>query len=466
MEPHAALVNVDILHEIFAHLALPCRQETWPILDGDVTEQDWERFDSYAKRIRFLVFYDFGTIHPSVFLRLIQLKKFSPLLPNVQIINSMPGGSGLLSVLSTNLLELCIVPDNQDKVFPTVWACLKALPETSPNLQKLLVQTSLSQASLNAIPRMTNIQNLSLIDPGIHDLSFFYSLSTLEHLESLAISGFKEPTSIVIPLTGTWTDRPFPALRKLEITSVASKIPILLRIFKHSHPLQQLELRQSSRNLSAGSDLSTSWPQVIRDISSKFYSLKSLTMIGPTSNDPSLPLFNVFEPLLDMHQFELVHLDFPCLLFSNADLQKVASAWPGLTTFRMAGSQGTPNATIEALEAFAVGCPKLQGLSLPFDACQLPSTDDHLPISFSKLKTLDAQNSPIDRKLSVARHLDRIFPNLKTIQSTVHESIWSEVGELLKTFKAVRMDQKARDFEVMKRARSSARRISTMEWSS
>ncbi|KAG6864099.1 hypothetical protein C0993_009409 [Termitomyces sp. T159_Od127] len=371
----------------------------------------------------------------------------------------MPGGSGLLSVLSENLLELRILPDSSEETFPTVWTCLDALPEISPGLQKLHVQTRLSQASLKAFSRLSNLQNLSLFNTGIQDLSFFYSLSTLEHLESLTISGFEEPTSVVTPLPSTWTARPYPALRKLDITcDTPSKISVLFQIFKH-HPLQRLELRQA-RSPSSDFDLSSAWPQVIRDISSKFYSLKSLTIFGPI-NGFSIPLFNIFEPLIDMHEFEAVHLDFPCLLFSNADLHKLASAWPGLVTLRMAGSSGTPNATIEALEVFAVRCPKLHGLSLPFDARQLPSMTD-LPVSFSRMKTLDAQDSPIDSALSVARHLDRIFPNLKTIQSTLNNRIWSEVGDLLKTFKAVRMDQKARDFEVMKRARST-RRISIAE---
>ncbi|KAG6884980.1 hypothetical protein C0992_005549, partial [Termitomyces sp. T32_za158] len=389
------------------------------ILDGSVTEQDWEKFDSLL------------TTHAT---------------PEI------------LS-LAAKSAELRIVPDSSEEIFPTVWTCLEALPETSPGLRKLLLQTRLSQASLKSFSRLSHLQSLSLFNSGIRDFSFFYSLSTLEHLESLTISGFEEPASVVTPLTGTWTTRPYPALRKLEITSDnPSKFSILFKIFKH-HPLQRLELRHS-RSLSAESDLPSAWSQVIHDISSKFLTLKSLSIFGPI-NGPSTPSFGIFEPLVDMHEFESVHLDFPCLLFSNDDLHKLASAWPGLVTLRMAGSSGTPNATIEALEVFAVLCPKLHGLSLPFDARQLPSVND-LPVSFSKLKTLDAQDSPIDSALSVARHLDRIFPNLKTIQSTLNDRIWSEVGDLLKTFKAVRMDQKVRDFEVMKRARS-ARRISTME---
>lgn len=35
MESHVALANVDILHEIFAHLALTCWQETWRLVPED-----------------------------------------------------------------------------------------------------------------------------------------------------------------------------------------------------------------------------------------------------------------------------------------------------------------------------------------------------------------------------------------------------------------------------------------------
>ncbi|KAH0580225.1 hypothetical protein H2248_001744 [Termitomyces sp. 'cryptogamus'] len=512
MKPHAALMNVDILHEIFAHLALlPSRHETWLqlpesekgnrtvllsaalscktlsspaldalwwkiddichllhvlpafhlsgqdyVLDGHITEQDWKRFDSYAKRVRYLVFHDFCTIHSSVFLRLAQLKKFSPLIPNVQAISSRPGGSGLLSVLSTSLLDLDIRPDNSDGICPTVWPCLEALPDTSPNLRTLLVQATLSPTSLKAFPRMSNIQCLYLLNARIHDLDFFYSLSKLEHVKLLVISGFEEPTATITTLkvTDAWTAQPFPALRKLVITSDAPSVfSVLFEIFQH-HPLQLLDLHPQSLRIDhtlVASNLSTEWSQVIRDISSKFCSLKDLTIVGST-NGTQAPLFTVFEPLLGMHEFELIDLDFPCLPFSNADLQQVASAWPKLIKLRLTGSQGPLNATLEALMAFAVGCPKLQDLSLEFDASYTPSMGD-VSIFSNELKTLDVQNSPIHSALSVARYLDRMFPNLETIHANDCNSTWSEVGVLIEMFRAVRMDQKARDAGVMERAR-------------
>ncbi|KAG6835713.1 hypothetical protein H0H93_015399, partial [Arthromyces matolae] len=427
------------------------------VIDGEITEQDWGRFTAYAKRIRCLVFYDFETIHPSVFIRLNQLADSLPLLPNVKLVNSMPGGAGLLHLLNTSLLELSMCPDDSSAIFPVVWAVLQAVPHRAPSLQRLHVQTSLSKASLNAIFEMSNLRVLSLFGTGLQDLGFFHSLSTLQQLESLTISGFAEPTGFSTPRTSIiLPSRPFSALKKLVIEVAPSHIRSLFSFLKHHH-LQQLELRSAGHDDVVEVDLASHWPQAIETIGQNFRYLKNLAIISSADDRSLPPSFSIFEPLLDMHDLESVHLVFPCLLFSNDEFKKMAGAWPELQTLRMAGSTGVPNVTVEGLQAFAV-CSKLHGLSLPFDARKIPVGDGDQAVSFSKLKTLDAQHSPIESASAAARQLDRIFPSLKTIQSAVHQNIWGEVGDLLRLFKAVRTDQKARDFHLMKRGRFTSRR--------
>ncbi|KAG6909764.1 hypothetical protein DXG01_015480 [Tephrocybe rancida] len=306
---------------------------------------------------------------------------------------------------------------------------------------------------------MNNLQNLSLLNTGAGDLSFFYTLAQLEHLETLQLSDFEEPTSVLLPLVdgGALTYRPFPALKHLDINLPPAQLISLLKIFKQ-HPLQRLELRHYKHATPNGPDTSSYWAQVLRSVAGKFYSLKNLTMASTSAEvEDSFLSNNIYEPLLDMRGLESVNLDFPWPPFLDADFKKMASAWPELSTLRLAGlATAAPKATFAALEVLAMGCPKLHGLSLSFNACQLPSSDD-TSVSCSKVKTLDAQHSPTDNALFTARHLDRLFPHLKTIQSTVQQKIWGEVGDLLRTFKAVRMDQKARDFQTMKRARPARR---------
>ncbi|KAG6852086.1 hypothetical protein H0H87_010985 [Tephrocybe sp. NHM501043] len=252
---------------------------------------------------------------------------------------------------------------------------------------------------------------------------------------------------ITVPPAGS---RCFPALKILDVCVSPAHIAFLLKPFKR-HPLQRLELRQpldTAQNDSA-------WAQAILQISTKFQSLKHLTMVASGMDpSPSTALFHTFEPLLSIHGLESVNLDFPWLLFSDEQFKQMASAWPELSTLRLSGSAEAPNASIASLQAFSMECPKLHGLSLPFDARRLPPTDE-LPVSSSRLKSLDTQYSPVDNALHTARHLDRIFPKLKTIQSNNNQRIWTEVGDLLRTFKAVRTDQKARDFELMKRVNSA-----------
>jgi len=166
------------------------------------------------------------------------------------------------------------------------------------------------------------------------------------------------------------------------------------------------------------------------------------------------PAFYLLEPLLQLSTLETVHLSFPWLLFSDDDFQRIAAAWPELYSMSFKGSIGTPNATIISLQFFAIRCPKLHSLSIPFDARRLPLTAvDDTPVSFSGLKALTTQDSPIESPLSVAQYLDRIFPNVKSIQPGSHEELWEQVGGHIKTLRMAQKTQ-TRDLERMQSVQS------------
>ncbi|KAG5641327.1 hypothetical protein DXG03_005484 [Asterophora parasitica] len=362
-----------------------------------------------------------------------------------------------------------MIADDSAELFPTVLACIDALVEEAPKLLDLQVQANLAGACLSTIPRMAELRRLSLLSNGMRDIRFFHSLSVLEHLKSLAIT-FEESAAVTNSLSPQVSaPRALPALTDLDVSVSPQQIAPLLSIFK-DHPLERLEIRTAIRPFSLDGprlpDVTPDpslWIKALQDLPVRFPHLKHLTVgyhyYGGRRVDMTAPgQFNLFEPLLELHELESIHLDFPWLFFTDSEFQKVASSWPELSSIRFAGSIGTPTATIAALQSFAIHCPKLQGISLPFDARQLPPTTvEDAPVSFSRVKTLDTQESPVESALSVARHIDRIFPNIKTIQSSRNGDLWGEVGDLIRVLKAVRMDQKARDFALMKRVRSARR---------
>ncbi|KAG5650175.1 hypothetical protein H0H81_000449 [Sphagnurus paluster] len=434
------------------------------VLNGPINEKDWERLIFYAKRVRHLVFTD-NKIHSSVYFRLLQWSKHAPLLPNVQSIESMPRESGILCVLSPSLRRVSIVPDDTSELFPAVWACLEALVDAAPQLRTLHVQTTLTEASLSSFSRMSDLRELSLICPGIHDLRFVHKLSSLEHLNSLRIT-FDKSSTISSPLRPPKSPA-FPALTNLDLSIPPLQISQVLSIF-NNHFLERLEIRAATSAMTRAHEQidPDMWARGLRGIPTMFPHLKHLTLgyYGDQYGDIlASGLFPLFEPLLELRKIETIRLEFPWLLFTDDEFKKIALAWPELTTLRFAGSNGMPVATIAALESFAINCPKIVGLSLAFDARVLPPTTvDDAPVSFSRVRTFDTQESPIESPLSVARHLDRIFPHIKTIQSARNGGLWAEVGDLLRVLKAVRTDQKARDLVLMKRLRSS-RRMSTLD---
>ncbi|KAF5367283.1 hypothetical protein D9615_010466 [Tricholomella constricta] len=347
-----------------------------------------------------------------------------------------------------------------------VWACLDALVEHAPKLQDLHVQTTLTPACLSTIPRMSNLQCLSLLCKGLRDVRFLHALHVLKHLKKLVISFEDSATFVISSLPKASTAQALPALIELNVSVPPQQISPLLSIFKE-HSLRRLEIRTPpKRSILEGPPQPDPipdpemWAKALQDIPIRFPYLTHMTVgFQRDRMDMTAPgLFPLFEPLLDLRELENVNLDFPWLFFTDDDFKKIALAWPELCTLRLAGSVGTPIATVTALQSFAIHCPKLHGISLQFDARQLPPTTiEDAPISFSKVKLLDTQDSPVDSALSVARHIDRIFPSIKTIQSSRQGELWGEVGDLIRVLKAVRMDQKARDHALMKRVRSTRR---------
>ncbi|KAG6908988.1 hypothetical protein DXG01_002477 [Tephrocybe rancida] len=499
MAPHVALLTPEILHEIFAHLvfkpsvpwnppgppedrlalanaALSCRRFKEPaldalwsrlenithafkllpafrrlggcfVLDGVVTHEDWARFDSYAKRVRCLIFVDHGIIHPSVYIRVAQLKP-SPLLPNLQSIASSPGGSGILTVLSPTLVDVRIMADESAKFFPEICTCLQVLSVSAPRLRVLSVQAVLARESLCMFSRMSQLEDLFLIGKGNWDPSFLTSLSSLQYLHTLKFE-IDDSVATYTPSRGR-TPPPsfFSSLRILEVFGQPWQTTASLSIFP-AHPLRHLVL--STPHQRASPELGI-WALAAQDIASKFRSLQHLELLctvwDGALTPPALPDFAILEPLLELKGLELVRLEFPCLFFSDSEFEKTAAAWPNLRSLQLSGSSGIPNATIASLQSFAVHCPSLQSLSVAFDARKVPApgaASAAAPVSFSKLESFAVQDSPIDTILSIGRHLDRLFPSLHTIEASAHQDTWADVKSLVDTLQLARMDQRARD---------------------
>ncbi|KAG6840117.1 hypothetical protein C0991_008877 [Blastosporella zonata] len=295
---------------------------------------------------------------------------------------------------------------------------------------------------------MTNLEALSLIGKGNTDAGFLSSLSALEHLHTLKFDIDDSEIDHADSNRPLPSSSFFPSLRTLEVFGPPPRIANSLAIFEEGHPLRQLKWESSSLGPQIDVPDLALWTSATRTIALKFPYLHDLKLKILTPRNFLSPAQAYFlEPLLELNFLEVLHLQFPWLSFSDAEFERMAVAWPHLRSLRLLGSSGIPKATISSLQSFAIHCPNLHSLSFAFDARQfkLPSPSVDEPISFSKLHTLDVQDSPVDDSLLLGRHLDRIFPNIIGIEGTDNPKIWAEVLTTINNLLLARSDQRARE---------------------
>ena len=161
---------------------------------------------------------------------------------------------------------------------------------------------------------------------------------------------------------------------------------------------------------------------------------------------PTVPLAEVLQPALGIPT--LTHADFALedshlVTAREEDYAALAGAWPRLHALdiefehgRAMGEGGEPG--VQALVAFARGCPDLVALTLPVLACANPPPAGAVPVFDHGLRSLvladmfagqDAEGPlrgqlRVLRTFELAQLLDRMFPNLDLSDEEVRREYW------------------------------------------
>ncbi|TRM70652.1 hypothetical protein BD626DRAFT_564262 [Schizophyllum amplum] len=134
-------------------------------------------------------------------------------------------------------------------------------------------------------------------------------------------------------------------------------------------------------------------------------------------------------PLLSFTGLVSVSIHVFDIRFDDADITRLAAAWPRLRTLSLCGaSKMTPACTLASLLSLARGCPDLEELSLALDATEPPSDATNTPQPADqphapargrppyRLRKLDVMRSPIcSEPEHVASFLTRYFPFLRPL---------------------------------------------------
>jgi hypothetical protein len=181
---------------------------------------------------------------------------------------------------------------------------------------------------------------------------------------------------------------------------------------------------------------------------------------GPPEADELTP--TVLRPLLAFSNLRQLKLLAPGFRLNNAFIEDMSMAWQKIEcltlypTMRDAATNLGGSVTIAALSSFARNCPRLNDLSLLFDATVVPQGPHPSPngprIRQTKLTSFRVYSSPIDSPSLVAHFLSSIFPELRDIQASYYPQVlearerletWKEVKKQVPFLAAARSDEEA-----------------------
>ena len=433
-----------------------------------MSQADWDRLQYYSRRIN--VFfgvdndYNDSLIHPSTYLRIAQLQS-SALFPSLRHLHYELEDSSKshIFLFISPLLDSITLHDIGGFENTIVGPFLATLQASSPMLRRIVLNSGqMSVDTLKkSIPHFKQLRSLELSDAVfMDDFGLWEVLGTLPSLANLFldIDPSRHPTHDPEDSNSQSGDpKYFDALETLSITGSVFLIQHLLS-FIDSPYLKSLSLYpaidlvhiQEPRNEPV--DLLT--PSMTIVVSKWSESLKELN-IGTSPLSVVMPngithrnskLLTLLSGLHEIQSFSFFGWRMENY---NDALKRLAMSWPKLRDL-----ENKIPISLSALRILAENCPDLRLLHIQLDTSTIPPFDD---ISTKSVRhnlevlyvmgpgdpedhQLDAiTETMLESQIQVARHLDLIFPYLKTIE--VRDKKWSGISKLVKLCQDVRRGQ-------------------------
>ena len=348
-----------------------------------------------------------------------------PLLPRLQNLIAdkiLPGELGSLTpLLAPSLRDIMFSLEESEIGSHLATSMLQTISAAIPQLESFVYtgDHSILPSQLLVLGRLTQLKCLQLNKHILVNEDLLFSISSIKTLESLTVT-LKLRDDATSSLPGG-----FESLRTINITASAKDL-LSFVLSVPPHPLDDLYLEFSDK-LSVKSTLTT-LSSICRHIHKTFTGGIHLDFCKPFLHPPA-EIVMLIEPVLslDIASFDLLyHSQVPSV--SDADLLRLASAWPRLTHLnfhhihRTASPASCP--TVSGIFALAARLPKLDTLFLAeFDALSIPSRRAVPPgalahgLSEFRVQTVrikpDRNGIHTPHTLRLAAILDAAFPRLE-----------------------------------------------------
>ena len=170
-------------------------------------------------------------------------------------------------------------------------------------------------------------------------------------------------------------------------------------------------------------------------------SLKNLFIISDTSSfglPQAIATSKCLMLLTDLHEMQCFHLINWKMEDMDDDVRRLVTSWPKLRTLKVLSLNET-SISLSTLKIIAENCPELRQLHIRLETSAIQPFDTSSKSLRHNLEVLtvvralpptDTQTM-LESQIQVTRHLDSIFPYLKSIEVHPKDVMWSGIRDLV-----------------------------------
>ena len=399
-----------------------------------MSQADWDRLQYYSRRIKSICNNDYAPqIHPSIYIRIAQLQsQSSPLFPSLRRLECqlyskcISKNSDIFLFLLSPLLD-SLEFGNIKGFESTIVGPFLATLSSSPQILRTIILNSGRMPVDILKESIVHFKQLRYLDLSVENfMSDFVlwevlgTLPSLAHLTLKAIDPASHPAHAPENSNSQSKGPYFDALESLHVTGSFFFIQHLLGFIDSprietikiypviNHILNEHDHEPDNLLSLSMTIIASKWSQSLKhllinsfDISHRYGISRSLTL------------------LTDFHKLQKLLLNGWRVDNVNDDVRRLVMSCPKLRVL----SLGETPISLSALKIVAERCPNLQELFIHLDASTIPPFDASSESLGHKLEILTVWSVhssftqiSLESQIQIARHLDLIFPYLKTIQ--------------------------------------------------
>jgi hypothetical protein len=452
-----ATSNVHVLY-----MTLSCLQ----FLSGNVSQADCDRLQYYSRKVKSLALDNPDDLHPSTYIRIAQLLQSTSLFPSLRHLKQYNGDINHISLFQSPLLESLELRSFRGFENTIVGPFLASLP--SQLVRRIVLNNGQISGDIfkKSFVHFKQLRSLELA-VFMSDFTLLEVLGTLPSLADLTLKAI-DPAShpahdAEIPensnhQSASGGPKYFEALETLSVTGSFFFIQHLLGFIDspclatiRAYPV--IDSDSDWRVHVPDQDnhyftpfmtiIASKWPQSLENL---------LIDSNPSDAAHRQEISKCLTLLKVLHEMRTFQLNWK-MKNADDDVRRLVMSWPKLILLNLDHTF----ISLSTLRIIAEKCPELRylhaGIQLefstipPFESSSksLRHKLEILSVPAERVESVDDDDDPftqtLECQIQVARHLDFIFPHLKSIKVQRDVEIWPNIYDLVKLCKNVRQVQ-------------------------